>query len=286
MRKNPVFIIFIILIILNILAWITVYDLSRPRFLEVTFFDVGQGDATFIVTPKGHQILIDGGPDSIVLEKLASEMPFWDRTIDLVILSHPHADHLKGLIDVLERYEVENILWTGVNYDSQLYQEWQRVIKGEGAEIYIAQAGQRIISSNVVLEILHPFESLEGKEARSLDNTSVGAKLIFEESSFLFTGDVHSEVEIALVNEFGEKLKSDVLKAGHHGSRTSSIREFVEQVLPEIAVISAGKDNKYGHPHREVLDTFDNYDINVLRTDQMGDIKIISDGESLKYEPR
>jgi competence protein ComEC len=285
MRKNSVFIIFGILLGLNILAWIVAYELSQPKFLEVTFFDVGQGDAIFIETPKSHQVLIDGGPDSAILEKLATEMPFWDRTIDLVILTHPHSDHLNGLIDILERYRVENILWTGVNYDSQLYQEWQRMIEEEGAKIYIAQDGQRVISSKTILEILHPLESLEGKETENLDNTSISAKLIFEENSFLFTGDAHQEVELALVKEFQERLKSKVLKVGHHGSRTSSVQEFVEQVLPEMAVISVGKDNGYGHPHQEVLDTLEKYDITVLRTDKDGDIKIISDGKNLKITP-
>lgn len=297
MRKNSVFIIFGILIGLNILIWVVVYELSQPRFLEVNFFDVGQGDAIFIETPKSHQILIDGGPDSTILEKLAAEMPFWDRTIDLVILTHPHSDHLKGLIDVLERYRVENILWTGVNYNSQLYQEWQRAIEKEGAKIYIAQAGQRVISSKATLEILYPFEGFAGKEAENLDNTSVSAKLVFEENSFLFTGDAHQEIEIALVKDLLERLKSNaealtevreeqissnVLKVGHHGSRTSSAQEFVEQVLPEIAVISVGKDNGYGHPNQETLDTLEKYDITVLRTDKDGDIKIISDGKSLQ----
>ena len=281
MKKNSVFIIFGFLLGLNILAWVAVYDLSRPQFLEVTFFDVGQGDAVFITTPKGHQILIDGGPDSIILEKLANEMPFWDGTIDLIVLTHPHADHLKGLIDVLERYKVENIIWTGINYDSQLYQQWQRMIEKEGTEIHIAKAGQRIISSNAILEILHPLESLEGLEIKNLDNTSVSVKLIFRENSFLFTGDAYQEIELDLMEKLQEKLKSDVLKVGHHGSRTSSAREFIEQVLPETAVISVGRDNKYGHPHQEVLDAFDKYGITVLRTDQTGDIKIFSDGENL-----
>ncbi|HUW71851.1 MAG TPA: ComEC/Rec2 family competence protein [Candidatus Humimicrobiaceae bacterium] len=282
MKKSPVFIIFGILIGLNILAWIVVYESSQPRFLEVNFFDVGQGDAIFIETPKSHQILIDGGPDSTILEKLAAEMPFWDRTIDLIVLTHPHSDHLKGLIDVLERYRVENILWSGVNYNSQLYQEWQKTIEKEGAEIYIAQAGQRVISSKAILEILYPFESFAGEETENLDNTSVSAKLVFEENSFLFTGDAYQEVELALAKELPERLKSNVLKVGHHGSRTSSAQEFVEQVLPEIAVISVGKDNSYGHPNQEVLDTLEKYDITVLRTDKDGDIKIISDGKNLK----
>jgi len=267
---------------LNVLAWIAFYEVSQPKLLEVNFFDVGQGDAIFIETPESHQILIDGGPGETILEKLGNEMPFWDRTIDLVILTHPHSDHLKGLIDVLERYQVENILWTGINYDSQLYQEWQRMIEKEGAKIYIARAGQKIISSEVVLEVLYPFESFKGKEVKDLNDTSISTRLIFGEKPFLFTGDASQEVELALIKNFQEGLKSNVLKVGHQGSRTSSAQEFVKQVLPEIAVISVGKDNSYGHPHQEVLDTLEKYDITVLRTDKDGDIKIISDGKNLK----
>src|SRR3989344_5904007 len=117
MRKNPALIILSGLAVINILAWIVVYDLSKPAFLEVVFFDVGQGDAIFIETPERHQVLIDGGPDSVILEKLARSMPFWDRTIDLIILTHPEADHLTGLLDVLARYKAKNILWTGVVRD-------------------------------------------------------------------------------------------------------------------------------------------------------------------------
>ena len=143
-RKNPVFYIFGFLIFLNILTGIVVFDLSKVQFLEVNFFDVGQGDAIFITSPKGHQILIDGGPGSAILEKLAKEMPFWDRTIDLVILTHPERDHMNGLLEVLKNYQVENILWTGVVRDTQEFKEWARATAEEKANIVIAQNGQKI----------------------------------------------------------------------------------------------------------------------------------------------
>lgn len=275
-----------LLFFLNILAWLAVWDLNKPQLLEVIFFDVGQGDAIFIITPKRHQILIDGGPDSTVLEKLAANMFFRDRTIDLLILTHPHSDHLQGLLDVLQGYQVENILWTGVFYDATLYQEWQRAIKEEGAKIYIAQSGQKITGSGAVFEILYPFESFEEKMVRNLDNTSIVVRLVFGENSFLFTGDASQEVELILLNKFQEKLEANVLKVGHHSSKISTAEEFVVGVAPEIAVISAGKDNKYGHPHKEVLDILRKYDINILRTDQDSDIKIISDGENLKLKTK
>ena len=173
-RNNSALIILGILFFLNLLAWIAVYDLSQPRFLEVTFFDVGQGDSIFIETPQRHQILIDGGPTSIILEKLGKEMPFWDRALDLVILTHPEHDHIAGLLEVLKRYEIQNILWTGIVRDTNEYREWKNLIQKEGAEIKIAQADQNIkLTENIYLDILYPSENLEGKELRNSNNTSI-----------------------------------------------------------------------------------------------------------------
>ena len=272
-----------ILFFLNILAWLAVYDLNKPQLLEVNFFDVGQGEAIFIETPQSHQILIDGGPDSTILEKLSKEMPFWDRSIDLIILTHPEADHLAGLIEVLKRYRVENILWTGVVRDTAEYREWLRLIKKERAKIVLAKSGQTITTSPglVVMEVLYPFENLKGEILKNSNNTSIIAKLIFSKNYFLFTGDVYKSVERKLVDR-GWDLDSDILKIAHHGSKTSSAEEFIKAISPETAIISVGKDNTYGHPHQEVLETLEKYGIKVLRTDKDGDIKIISDG--IKYK--
>lgn len=294
--KNFVFGILIILFSLNILTWVAVYDLSQPRFLEVIFFDVGQGDAIFIETPENHQILIDGGPDSTILEKLGKEMPFWDRTIDLIILTHPEHDHMSGLLEVLKRYRVEKILWTGVLRDTAEYQEWLKLIKEEGAVIEIAKAGQRIVFSKPGLtkldffkkpsfnrlnrlDILYPFENLEGKEFKNTNNTSIVARLVFGNNSFLFTGDAYKSVERKIL---GEEVDSDILKIGHHGSKTSTAQEFVAAVFPDIAVISVGRDNRYGHPHPQTLEVLRG--VRVLRTDLDGDIKIISDGVQYKVK--
>lgn len=284
MKKNPVLIILGILFGLNILAWVAVGELAGSGGLEVTFFDVGQGDAAFIETPEGRQILIDGGPSSVILEKLGHEMPFWDRTIDLVILTHPEKDHLSGLLEVLKRYKVENILWTGVVRDTAEFKEWQKLIAEERAKITIAKSGQ-LISAGMErsnLSILYPFESLGGEILKDSNNTSIVARLVFGETSFLFTGDATQSVEKELVlpptphNPTPHNLDADVLKVGHHGSKTSTSKEFVEAVSPVIAVISVGKDNTYGHPRQEVLDNLAG--IKILRTDLDGDIKITSDG--------
>lgn len=269
------------LLILNILAWISVFDLYQSRFLEVNFFDVGQGDAIFIETPWHHQILIDGGPDSTILEKIAKNLPFWDREIDLIILTHPEKDHLAGLIEVLKRYKVENILWTGVVRDTAEYEEWKKLIGEAGNQVFIAKAGQKIIAQKSIFQILYPFEDLAGKILKDSNNTSIIIRLTFGENSFLFTGDVYKSIEEKLI-ESKTDLDSDVLKVGHHGSKTSTAEEFITKVSPEIAVISAGKNNSYGHPNQEVLDILNKYGIKILRTDKDGDIKVISDGK--KYE--
>jgi len=284
-NRKLFWVVFSILICLNVIAWVVVWDLSQPRFLEVVFFDVGQGDAIFIETPERFQVLIDGGPGLAVLEKLGQEMPFYDRTIDLIILTHPEHDHLFGLLEVLKRYEVKNILWTGIIRDTAEWEEWKRLIEQEGADIIITEAGQRIVLQKeplIYLDILYPFENLENQETKYTNNTSIVANLVFEDVSFLFTGDIEKEVERKLVEQ-NVDLDSDVLKVSHHGSKTSSCSEFLEIVSPELAVISVGENN-YGHPHPDVLANLEKFDIQVLITKELEDIKIVSDGNNIKVQ--
>jgi competence protein ComEC len=275
-KKKSVFYALAFLGLLNILAWSVVFNLSGTHFWEITFFDVGQGDAILIETPGRNQILIDGGPGSAILEKL-NEMPFWDRTIDLLVLTHPDSDHITGLVHVLSNYKVENILWTGIVRQAAVFEKWQELIEKENARIFTAKAGQEIIADRTLLQVLFPFDSLEGELVKDANNTSIVLRLDLGEISFLFAGDVYGSTERELVKR-GIDLSSDILKVGHHGSKTSTSEEFVREVLPEIAVISVGSGNSYGHPHEETLDTLGKYDITIFRTDLQGDIKIISDG--------
>ena len=276
-NKKIVWVVLGSLVCLNIIAWVVVRELSSSN-LEVVFFDVGQGDSIFVETLSGFQVLIDGGPDLTVLEKLGEEMSFYDRTIDLLILTHPDRDHLFGLLEVLKRYEIKNILWTGVVKDTAEWEEWKRLIGEEGANIMIAKAGQRIdLSENIYLFILYPFESLEGQEAKYANDTSIVAELVFNDVSFLFTGDISKKIEKQL------SVDSDILKVAHHGSKTSSCLEFIEAVSPDIAVISVGENN-WGHPNPEVLSNLEEFGIQVLTTKNYGDIKIVSDGNSLNIK--
>lgn len=263
---------------LNFFAWAAVLETSQRHFGKVTFFDVGQGDAIFIETSQAHQILIDGGPSGKILEKLSAEMPFYDRSLDLIILTHPEKDHMTGLIEVLKRYRVDYILWTGVKRNTSEYEEWKNALEKEKAPIRIARAGQKVRAAEAVFDILYPLEILEGTELKDSNNTSVVVRLSFGKTSFLFTGDIYQSGEKNLMAKRND-LSSDVLKLAHHGSKTSSSEEFLKRVLPAIAVAQAGKDNPYGHPHQEVLARLISIGSKILRTDEMGDIKIISDGE-------
>ena len=269
-----------ILFFANIFVWLIVYDLENQD-LEVNFFDIGQGDGIFIETPNSYQILIDGGPDSTLLEKLGKEMPFWDRTIDLVVLTHPEHDHIAGLIEVLKRYEVDFVLWTGILRDTGEYREWKNLLEANDLTVKIAQVGQRITTPKIFIDVLYPLESLYGQKVKNTNDSSVILRLVYNNNSFLFTGDSGKSIERKLVKN-GLITDTDVLKVGHHGSKTSTSKELLEALTPQIAVVSAGKENRYGHPCQEVLDILGKYAITILRTDQSGDIKIISDGNTLK----
>jgi len=275
MKKGRLHIVAAGLFFLSFAAWIVFKELKYNN-LEVVFFDIGQGDSIYIEVGGDFQILIDGGPTSAILEKIGREMPFYDRQIELLVLTHPDHDHLFGLLEVLRNYQVKNILWTGVVKDTAEYREWIKLIEEENADIIIAQFGQKIIfpskrKSDFYLLVLHPFESIQGREEKRVNDTSAVIQLVFGDNSFLMTGDISKKVEKQLVQRYKE-LKSDVLKVAHHGSKSSSCIEFIEAVNPKVAVISAGENN-WGHPSQEVLQRLAQFDIDILITKEIGDIK-------------
>ncbi len=251
---------------------------EESKALEVNFLDVGQGDAILIKTPDHQRILIDGGPSSAVVNKLGENLPFYDKKIDLIILTHPHADHLDGLIEVLKRYEVKKILSTGATHTTPDYLAWLEEIKKQNVPMEIAAAGQTIdFGGGIKMEIFYPKENLAGKSAENLNNTSIVAKLIFGQTSFLFTGDAESEVEDELIGG-GVDLKADVLKVAHHGSKNATSQNFLEKVKPKFAVISVGADNQFGHPNAMTMKRLENIGAEIFRTDEDGDVKMVSDG--------
>ncbi|OGZ79653.1 MAG: hypothetical protein A2358_01665 [Candidatus Staskawiczbacteria bacterium RIFOXYB1_FULL_37_44] len=280
MNKKIFLYLALILLALNFFCWKEVFSLTENNYLKVDFLDVGQGDSAFIETPEKHQILIDGGPTSAVLQKLSERMPFWDKEIDLIILTHPELDHMQGLIDVLQRYRADYILWTGILRETSEYKKWASILSQNSKKVIVVSAGTKVKAGNAEIDILFPFENLAGNEVKNTNDSSIVAKLIYGKESFLFTGDISSTAEKLLANS-KENILSNVLKVAHHGSKYSTSDLFLAAVAPRIAVISAGVKNTYGHPTREVLQRLQNYDITTLRTDQSGDINFVTDGNSI-----
>lgn len=277
MRRISKYHIFI-LVILAVVA----FNFSRAAgkkdgLLKVYFLDVGQGDAMFVEAPNGNQVLIDGGPDGKVLAELGKIMPFFDRDIDLVSISHPQSDHLSGALEVLDRYEVGQILESSISYDSALFSAWQGKKRTEGARQLWALAGEVLdLGSGVRLEVLGPKSGL--KLAKSdINNDSVVIRLVYKDFEVLFTGDTEKKGELVILNQ-NKNISADVLKVGHHGSKTSTTASFLNAINPQVAVIEVGAKNRYGHPTKEVLDRLDNSGIKYYRTDTDGGIKISSDG--------
>ena len=262
-----------------VLAWTAVfYSLPDDR-LKFYALDVGQGDAIFIETPRKAQVLIDGGPDMKVLGQLSAVMPFYDRSIDLLVLTHPQEDHMFGLVEVLKRYRVDKVLMTGVNYPTGTYKEFKRVIEEKKIPVIIVRAGQKInLGGDGVIDILYPNENLSSVDfPGDVNDSSVAALLRFGEKKFLTMGDAGIKEELDIINSGQADI--DVLKVSHHGSRFSTSVLFLEKTTPGIALISAGARNSYGHPHGDTLERLGN--IPVYRTDTQGRIAVITDGEKL-----
>jgi competence protein ComEC len=248
--------------------------------LCVIFFDIGQGDAIFIESPTGVQMLIDGGRDSNVLQDLGSELGYFDRTLDFVLATHPDLDHIAGLVDVLDRYEVETVIISGNEGDTPVSEAFDEATLYENAEIVTARRGNTFdLGGGVELEIIFPDRDVTDLESNT---ASIVAKLTYGETEFLLTGDSPKSIEEYLVLIEGEHLESDVLKVGHHGSRTSTSELFLSYVNPKYAIISAGRDNSYGHPHVEVTDLLFNYGVEIKNTAEEGSIIFVSDGENLE----
>ena len=268
---------------LSVIFVILVYALlgRHDGYLRVNFFDIGQGDAAFITTPQGWQILIDGGPDASVLAKLGEEMQPWDRSIDMVIATHPEADHIAGLIDVLKNYEVGYIVESGLRKETSLSNIWREAVETEGAEVILADSPKRIVlEDKTYIDLLWPLEGHDGEVSANPNNSAIVAKLYYGDRSFLFTADIERWAEQnILANNIN--IDADILKTPHHGSKTSSSELFLRAVSPEAAIISVGRKNKYGHPHEAIVERFNKMKIPVLRTDKGGDVILESDGKNI-----
>ncbi len=263
------------------LVWMA-YD-APDKMLTVAFLDIGQGDSIFIQSPAGRQVLIDGGVDRDVLAQLARVMPFFDRSIDVMIATHPDKDHIGGLPYVFEQYDIDMVLDPGLEADTEGYDFYADMRDQEKDVIYReARRGQVIdLGGGAYLRILYPDKDMDGAE--DTNSASIVTQLIYGETEVMLTGDAPDETESYLVS-IDSHLKSDILKAGHHGSKTSTSQEFLDAVDPDYTIISAGKDNSYGHPHKEVIDRLVAASTTILETFEEGTIVFESDGANLSLK--
>lgn len=243
--------------------------------LRVWVLDVGQGDAIFIETPNGKQVLVDGGPGEVVLAKLGQLMGPTDRTLDAIVPTHPDADHVAGLVSVLARYEVAAVYETGLTKGTRVAAALAQGIRDEGAQRHVVKAGDGFEVDGVEFDVLWPDDSYDGQAISDTNRAGIVLLVRYGETSLLLTADTEAAEEAAYAERAGDV---DVLKVGHHGSRTSSSRALLSAVTPDVAVISCGEDNSYGHPHAEVLARFQDMGIQTFRTDLSGEILIRSSG--------
>ncbi|MBT3231043.1 MBL fold metallo-hydrolase [Candidatus Uhrbacteria bacterium] len=244
--------------------------------VSIWVFDVGQGDAIFI--DADQNILIDGGPSDVIIEKLSMVLPFWDRSIDYIVNTHPHADHLTGLIDVLNRYLIGEVWVSGQNYETSFHDAFST--SSEDLSSIIVAGHSVELSHDVVATVLWPMSSLDGVRLDDPNDGSIVMLVECFETRMLLTGDIGTNQELAIMERAGD---INILKVGHQGGSTSSHIDFLNTIDPEVAIIAVG-ENDYGHPHAEVIDRLNQVDAEIYRTDLHGDVRIICSPEGYEIK--
>ncbi len=253
---------------------------TKGRF-HIYFLNVGQGDATLIRTPSGKNILIDAGPDLSILSEVGRALPFYERVIDLAIITHFDQDHILGFIPLSQRYQIRQVWKSRWTVENDLWRILVGNLKRQGTKINQVKTGDTLLIDGVRLEILYPEKQVASNDSNSW-SLVIKARL-GDGVSLLFSGDLPQAQETMLVKQ-GAPLQANILQVGHHGSRTSSNLDWLQAVSPDLAVISVGKDNKFGHPHFRTLRNLDLLNIKVLRTDKIGTIHLVSDGRIIWQE--
>lgn len=279
MSKHRLQLFFGFLLVIAIVVWaasFSKFNADSPSRDKIYFLNVGQGDSEYIKLRDGQDILIDGGPDQKVLEELGKVMDFNDRRIDLVVLTHPHADHLTGLIDVANRYEIGQVWESGVVYPSSVYNKWQDILKQKNIPDDFVFFGQEKSFNNgaTKFKVIYPLSTEKNLTIDNLNDSSVVTQLDDGKFSSLFLGDSEKTAQI----KYLEKLQQiTVLKVGHHGSQNGTLEDLLKIARPAIAVIEVGK-NTYGHPAASTLNLLKQYAVQIFRTDQNGTVEISTDG--------
>lgn len=278
---------YIILILLLSSFFYTVFSYVQKSFFQVSnhnlqfhFIDVGQGDSSLIITPSGKTVLIDAGDEAHAKKVVNYIRERGIEKLDLVIATHPDADHIGGMDKVIKNFDIDVFAMPDVSAKTNQYKQIQRELKTKKMKATRLYQGDEVqIDDNIDFEILSP---VRGKKYDDTNEYSIVAKIVYKDTSFILMGDATMENEVDIINKVPD-IDIDVLKLGHHGSSTSSSDYFITKTSPNIAIISCGKNNKYGHPHQEVMRVLKKHGVTPYRTDEMGDIVITSDGKEIKY---
>lgn len=278
---------YIILILLLSSFFYTFFSYVQKNFFQVSnhnlrfhFIDVGQGDSSLIITPKGKTILIDAGDEAHAKKVVSYIREQGIEKLDLVIATHPDADHIGGMDKVIKNFDIDVFAMPDVSAKTNQYKQIQRELKAKKMRATRLYQGDEVqIDDDIDFEILSP---VKGKKYDDTNEYSIVAKIVYKDTSFILMGDATMENEVDIINNVPD-IDIEVLKLGHHGSSTSSSDYFITKTSPNIAIISCGKNNKYGHPHQEVMRVLKKHGVTPYRTDEMGDIVITSDGKEIKY---
>jgi len=272
----------IIFLLIIVTVWIAVFSIDSN--LHIVACDVGQGDA-ILIYKNTTQILIDGGPNKSVLDCLGKYMPFWDKTIELVILTHPQQDHYGGLIDVIKNYKIGLFGEYNTQSSNLSYSVLRNEVGGRGIEGITLTKGMVVRLGLIYLDILHPIGDTNNK---NVNDDGIVTLLKYREFKAIFTADVENEVSDGL-SELPEIKRLDYIKVNHHGSKNGMSEKLLRAVDPDVAVISVGEKNRYGHPHKEILQmlrsssAINNTNIKILRTDEIGNVDVVTDGIKFWY---
>lgn len=273
--KLLLLIFYILLVGILLFLSLFIFQASVEKDLRIIFFDVSQGDSSLIITPDQKYILVDGGPDNKVIYKLGKYLPFFGREIDLMVLTHPHDDHLVGLLETAKRYNVKMILMPKTFCQTQTCLEFEKIIDQKNIPIqFVDHSGLMNISPGLDFEILMPSEFL--KDEKNLNNHSIVFQLVFKDVKALFMGDQENEEELIEKN-----FDIDLVKIGHHGSYNANDCDFLKTIDPIYAIVSVGKDNQFNHPSQSTLDCLEKINAEILRTDQLGDLEFLVENGKL-----
>lgn len=255
-----------------IYQYFTVFDGK----LHIIFCDVGQGDGIYIRTPNGTDIVIDAGRDDRILSCLSSHMPFWDKTIELAFATHPDADHIAGFLYILQGYKVNHYNTVEVKKDTGVFMKINTILEKQRVPVRYLTAGDvYTLSDGVIIKTFWPTDSFIKKKDSDANRYSLVQLLSYKKFDTILNGDIESDI---LNSIFSSGVGVDVFKLPHHGSRTGIDSRTFTLIKPRLSIISAGKNNSYGHPHQEVISELEKYHLKYLRTDQVGEVEVVSHG--------